>query len=350
VSAPGGGPIYARAPDHLGDVVMAIPALQRLAERYPETGVDVWCPSSLAPVLETAALPVDVMAFRRTGAVWKTAARIRDVGYEASYLFTPSFSTAAVACMAGIPMRRGTPIGIRSLLLNDRSVRPEFPGEHRVSSYMRLVDPEWKGGSPPPPRLPVRERALEQFRQLVEGRFERPAVGIFPGSKAPASRWPEGKFTALAGILGQEVGTVVVFGGPKQDVLAARVAAGAKARGIDLGGRTSLGVLAAGFSECDLVITNDGGPMHLAAAVGASIVAIFGAGDPTRTGPLNPRARVIRQSDLPCSPCGRSRCPRRGRGTFLPEAHGECLELIPVEAVVEAAREQLKRTGASSDV
>jgi heptosyltransferase-2 len=350
VSRTRGGPVYARAPDRLGDVVMAIPALRRLAERYPETDVDVWCPSAVAPVLETAALPVDVMAFRQTRAVWKTAARIRDVDYEASYLFTPSFSSAAVAWLAGIPERRGTPSGVRGLLLNDRSVRPEAPGEHRVSSYMRLVDPEWEGGAPPAPRLPVRERALDQFRQLVAGRFERPAVGIFPSSNAPASRWPEGKFTALAGILGQEVGTVVVFGGPNQQVPAARVAAGAGVRGIDLGGRTSLGVLAAGFSECDLVITNDGGPMHLAAAVGASVIAIFGAGDPERAGPLNPRARVLRQSDLPCAPCGKSRCPRRGRGTFLPEAHEECLKLIPVEAVVEAAREQLKGAGAASDV
>ncbi len=350
MSRKGGGPVYARAPDRLADVVMALPALRRLAERYPESGVDVWCPSAWAPILESAALPVDVMAFRKSRAVWKTAARIRDVGYEASYLFTPSLSTAAVARMAGIPMRRGTPAGVRRLLLSDCSVRPEAPGEHRVAFYMRLVDPGFQGGAPPAPQLPVQERALEQFRQLVRGRFERPAVGIFPGSNDPASRWPEGKFTALAGILGQEVGTVVVFGGPKQEVLAARVAAGAGVRGIDLGGRTSLGVLAAGFSECDLVITNDGGPMHLAAAVGASAIAIFGAGDPARTGPLNRRVCVLRQSALPCSPCGRRRCPRRGRGTFLPEAQVECLNLIPVEAVVRAARKQLKGVGASSDV
>jgi heptosyltransferase-2 len=348
VSRARGGPIYARAPDRLGDVVMAIPALRRLAERHPGAAVDVWCPSAWAPVLETAALPVDVMAFRQTRAVWREAARLRDLGYQASYLFEPSFSTAAVACMAGIPTRRGTPAGIRGLLLNDRSSRPEPAGEHRVSSYMRLADPQWQGGAPPPPRLPVGERALEQFGQLVAGRFERPAVALFPGASAPARRWPEGKFTALAGILGQEVGTVVVFGGPKEEVLAARVAAGAGARGIDLGGRTTLAVLAAGFSRCDLVITNDGGPMHLAAAVGAWMIAIFGAGDPTRTSPLNPRARVLRHSGLPCAPCGRNRCPRRGRGTFLPEAYGECLELIPVEAVVKAAREQLKRAGALS--
>jgi heptosyltransferase-2 len=329
--------------------VMAIPALRRLAERYPNA-VDVWCPSAWAPVLETAALPVDVMAFRRTRAIWRTAARVRDGGYEAAYLLTTSVSTAAVAWLAGIPRRRGTPTDHRHLLLNDRSVRPEARGEHRVSFYMRLVDPDWKGGAPPAPQLPVRGRALAQFRQLVEGRFERPAVGIFPGSNAPARRWPEGKFTALAGILGREVGTVVVFGGPKEEVLAARVAAAAGERGIDLGGRTSLGVLAAGLSECDLVITNDSGPMHVAAAVGAPIVAIFGPGDPKQTGPLNSRARVLWQSDLPCSPCLRNRCPRRGGGTLLSDAHEECLKLIHVEAVVQAARERLQAAGASSDV
>ena len=164
------GAVYARAPDRLGDVVMAIPALRRLAERYPEADVDVWCPSVWAPVLETAALTVDVMAFRRTRAVWKTAARLRDLRYEASYLFTPSFSTAAVTWMAGIPMRRGTRAGIRGLLLNDRSVHRERAGEHRVSSYLRLVDPEWAGGAPPAPQLSVSERALEQFRQRRQDR------------------------------------------------------------------------------------------------------------------------------------------------------------------------------------
>ncbi len=344
------GRIYARAPNHLGDVVMAIPALRRLSERYPESGVDVWCPSQWAPVLESADLPVDVMAFRRTRALWKTAARLRELDYDAAYLLTPSFSTAAVIRLAGIPRRRGTPTDGRRFLLTDRSVRQEAPGEHRASFYMRLVDPDWEGETPPVPRLPVGERALEQFLQLVAGRFERPAIGIFPGSNAPARRWPEGRFTAVAGLLGREVGTVVAFSGREDAVLAARVAAGAGERGVDLGGRTTLPVLAAGLSACDLVITNDTGPMHLAAAVGTPIVAIFGPSDPERTGPLGSPARALWRSSLPCSPCGKNTCRRWGSGTYLPEAHEECLQLIPVEAVVQAARDQLKEAGASSDV
>ncbi|UCC73289.1 MAG: lipopolysaccharide heptosyltransferase II [Gemmatimonadota bacterium] len=342
--------VYARAPNHLGDVVMAIPALRRLAERYPESGVDVWCPAAWAPVLEAAGLPAEVMAFRRTRAIWRTAARLRDVGYDAAYLFPPSFSSAAVVRLAGIARRRGTPTDGRGLLLTDRSVRPEAPGEHRVSFYMRLVDPGWKGGEPPVPRLPVQERALEQFRQLVEGRFERPAVAIFPSSYAPARRWPEGKYTALAGLLGQEVGTVVVFGGSGEEVLAARVAAGAGKRGIDLGGRTSLAVLAAGLSECDLVVSNDSGPMHLAAAVGAPLIAIFGSSDPKHTGPLGTRARVLWRSELPCAPCRKNRCRRRGQGTYLPEAQDECVHLITVEAVARAARQQMSQARTASDV
>ncbi len=343
------GRVYARAPNHLGDVVMALPALRRLGQRYAERGLDIWCPAAWAPVLEIARLPAEVMAFRRSRKIWQTAARIRDLGYGAAYLFTPSFSTAAVAWLSRIPERRGTPTDGRRFLLNDRSVRPEQPGEHRVDFYMRLADPDWRGGSPPAPHLPVRERALEQFGQLVEGRFERPAVGIFPSSNAPARRWSEGRFTALAGLLAPAVGTVAVFGGPGNEVLAARVAAGAGKRGLDLGGRTSLPVLAAGLSQCDLVITNDSGPMHLAAAVGTPIVAIFGSSDPSRTGPLSERVRLVRQPPLPCAPCGRNRCRRRGRGTYLPEATLECLRLIPVEAVAQAARDQLKEAGSASD-
>ncbi|NIR45430.1 MAG: glycosyltransferase family 9 protein, partial [Gemmatimonadetes bacterium] len=78
-----------------------------------------------------------------------------------------------------------------------------------------------------------------------------------PGSRARARRWPEGRFTALAGLLTGHVGTVVAFGGPGDEVLAARVAAGGGQRGIDLGGRTSATVFAAGLSECDVVVAND---------------------------------------------------------------------------------------------
>ncbi len=341
--------IYARAPNHLGDVVIAIPALRRLAERYPEATLDIWCPYRWAPVLEMANLPAAVIAFRRTRAIWRTAGRLRHLAYEAAYLFTPSFSTAGVVWLAGIRERRGTPTDGRSLLLTQRAGREAESEEHRASFYLRIADPDWGGGEPPVPRISVPGEARDQFRRLVVDRLDRPAVGIFPGSNAPARRWPEGRFTALAAILARDVGTLIVFGGPGEEVLAARLAAAAGRRGIDLGGRTSLRTLAAGLEVCDLLVTNDSGPMHMAGALGTPVVALFGAGNPKHTGPLGAPARILRHSTLPCSPCYHVSCPRRGPGTFLPEAQNECLQLISVDAVAETARQFLAKVGTSSD-
>ncbi len=339
--------IYVRAPDSLGDVVMAIPAIRRLAERHPNAEVDVWCHFRWVPVLEMAELPVAVIPFRRRRAIWKTAAWIRAPGYSAAYLFDPGFVASAVARLAGIRKYRKVAMGTRRrVLLGGGNGAPP----HRVSAYMELADPGWPGGPPPVPRLTVPARAREQFRQLMHDRIEGPVVGICPGASVTARRWPEGRFTALAGILAGEAGTVLVFGGPGDEVLAARIAAGAADRGVDLGGRTSLAVFAAGLSACDVVVASDSGAMHLAAAVGAPVVGIFGARSPKQTGPLSERARALWSSRLECAPCGRDTCRREGSGTYLPEAHDECLHLITVEAVSQAAREQLEGARTSSDV
>lgn len=342
--------IYARVPNHLGDVLMSIPALQRLAQRYAGSRVDAWCPEHLASVLESARLDVNVVAFRRTRSLWLTARRIRRYHYERAYLFTPSFSTAAVARLAGIPERRGTPTDRRRWLLSDAEVSRERPGEHRASFYMRLVDPASDGELPAAPRVVVRRPAAEEFAQLVDESLQGPVLGLLPGSNAAARRWPVGNFSALAGLLAGEVGSVLVFGGAGERALTARVAAGAGEGGVDLGGRTSLPVLAAGLSICDLVVGNDTGPLHLAAAVGAPVLGLFGSSDPRRTAPLGSRVSVLWQSKLPCAPCHKNRCGRRGLGTVLPEAQLECLHLLSVHAVAEAARTELEKVGTTNDV
>jgi lipopolysaccharide heptosyltransferase II len=342
--------VYARAPDELADVVMAIPALRRLAERYDEGAVDVWCPTAWVPILEMAELDVAVIPFKNTGAVWKTATWLRGPRYGAAYLFTSDLTPAAAAWLAGVPKRRGVPTGRRRWSLTEWAAIAELSDEHRVSSFMAVADPDWPGGLPPRPQLTVPARAHDQFRQLLGGRIRRPLIGIAPGSSAPARRWPEGRFTALAGMLAAEGGTIAVFGGPGDEVLAARVAAGAAENGVDLGGRTSVAVFAAGLAACDVVVANDNGALHLAAAVGTPVVGIFGPRPPEFSGPLKSPARILYQASLPCAPCGRDRCPRRGVGTFLPDGRDECLQLVSVEVALRAVSIQLGKPGASSDV
>ncbi len=340
--------VYVRAPDRLSDVVLAVPALQRLARCDADRGLDVWCPLPWTPVLDLADLPAAVIPFRPRRAVWRSALWLRRAGYDEAFLFSPSFEAALVTRLAGIPVRRAVPGWPRRRLLGGAAARLETGVEHRASTLMRVVDPDWSE-APPPPRLTVPARAREHFEVLMAGRLRRPALGIVPGARVAARRWPEGKFTALAGILAAEVGSVLVFGSSRDGVLAARVAAGAGAHGIDLGGRTSLTVLAAGLSACDLVIANDGGALQLAAAVGTPTVGIFGPRPPEQMGPLSDASRIIWRSSLPCAPCGRERCPRRGRGTILPEAREECMQLIGVETVARVAREALKRAETASD-
>lgn len=328
---------------------MAIPAIERLAGVYVDGAVDVWCPFQWAPVLEMANLPVAVIPFRPGRGVKTTVKWLRGPRYRAAYLFAQSFASASAVWLAGVPRRRGIATGIRRWMLSEPVDEEDMEGEHRVSAFLAVADRKWRGGRPPAPKLVVPERAEEQFRQLVAGRFRRPVVGIVPGSTSGARRWPEGRFTALAGMLAAEGGSQIVFGSSGDEVLAARVAAGAGSSGIDLGGRTSLAVFAAALKACDAVVTNDSGALQLAAAVGASVIGVFGPRSPDQTGPLHGRGRALWHWSLPCAPCGKDVCPRRSEGTFLPEGFQECLQLVSVETVARAVRAQLSEAGASED-
>jgi heptosyltransferase-2 len=113
-----------------------------------------------------------------------------------------------------------------------------------------------------------------------------------------------------------------------------------------MGGRTSLVELAGALDACHLLVTNDTGPMHLAAALDRPIVAIEGPADIRQTRPLANRTRLVGRFDLSCVPCVKNECPRRGRGTILESAERECLRLITVDEVLEASLAILEEASA----
>ncbi len=112
-----------------------------------------------------------------------------------------------------------------------------------------------------------------------------------------------------------------------------------------MGGETDLPGLAALLSVLDVVITNDTGPMHLAGAVGATTVTLWGPSDPDEVRPVGTRTTEVRGPALPCWPCFKHDCPRTGAGTVLPDAHEECMNLISVDAVVSSALAALAQEG-----
>lgn len=320
-----------RAPNHLGDLVMALPAIRAVQP------ADVLVARWLAPVLELAQLPGEVIPLERgRRAVLAAARELRRRRYERGILLAPSFSAALVFALGAVKERRGDPTDGRGLLVTDPVPAAAMAAMHRSATYHVLAS----GRVPDPlpaPRLHVPEALRAAWAALsaslpggVAPADARRTVGIFPGSNASSRRWEQGRFAELVGRLAARGERVVVLGGPTERDLTAAVAG---RDGVDAGGRTDLPLLAAALAACDVVVTNDSGPMHLAAAVGTPVVAVWGAGDPARTRPLGDGHLLLRRSELPCAPCVRNDCPRTGRGYVLPEAERECLRLIGVDDV-----------------
>jgi len=327
------GDLLIRAPNHLGDLVMALPALEA-------AGGDVLVARWLVPVLELSPafapgaeparriLPLD----RGARGLAEAVRAVRSGGYRRGILLTPSFSSALIFAVAGVRERRGTPTDGRGFLLTEVVPPSELAGLHRSERYLRIVTGE-RPSTRPVPRLVVPEAAAGRWRALMGPRGEGRLVGIFPGSNAPSRRWEPDRFAAVARAMAGQGARVVVFGGGGERELAAQVAGDVA---LNVAGRTDLPTLAAGLADCDLLITNDSGPMHLAAAVGTPTISLWGAGDRAETGPLGSGHRVLVRADLPCVPCVRNHCPRRGRGYLLEDAERECLRLIEAKDVLAA--------------
>lgn len=337
------GRTLVRVPNHLGDLVMALPALRGAG------GADMVVTRWLAPLLELVVEgdaeqgrePIATRIFaldRGFRSLVRMSATLRRGHYERSTLLTPSLSSALLFRTAGIRHRRGTATHGRRMLLTDPVDLHLVPRLHRASVYQWLMSGEIPA-EPPVPRMDVPRRHQERWFQLCRDR-RAPRIGIFPGSNASSRRWDPDRFAAVARRLAGEGLGVIVFGAPSERPLTAEVAGDWAA---DYGGRTDLGLLAAGLQDCTVVLSNDSGPLHLAAAVGTSTVSLWGAGDPANTGVLGSQHRLLRRAALPCVPCVQNRCPRSGTGYESPSAERECLRLIGVKEVESEIRAQLDR-------
>ena len=165
-------------------------------------------------------------------------------------------------------------------------------------------------------------------------------VGLTPGAAfGPAKRWLSERYANLADrLIGALNADVLIFGSPSEKPLAEEIARNMEHTPVILTGDTTLRQLMALLVQCRLVITNDSGPMHLAAALGLPVVAIFGSTDETATGPVSPLARIVKHP-VACSPCGLRKCPIDFR----------CMKGVTVDAVYRAALGLIKKYGVTHD-
>ncbi len=233
-------------------------------------------------------------------------------------------------------MRKRTRSEVRESIQTGNPPEPIPKEAHHVHHYLHLVSALGASTEPLAPRIDVRFDEVEGVRNKfnLHANAVQPWFGLNAGAEyGPAKRWPQERFIETAIALRKAVNCRwIVFGGPSDCDLAESIAREIGDPSVNLAGKTSLRELAAALKLCDLVLTNDTGPMHLAAAVGRRVVAIFGSTSPELTGPVfSPKAKVVRHP-VPCAPCFLRECPIDLR----------CLRGISTESVVSACLECLK--------
>ena len=326
-------------PSWVGDMVMAQTLYKLLRQQSPQAEVHVVAPPWSLPVLERMpevargielAVGHGEVGLRRR---WRLARRLRAERYDRAIVLPRSAKAALVPWLARIPLRTGFRGEWRYGLLNDvRSLDATL--DQTVKRFVALGLPR---GAPLPgtlptalqPRLRSDARNLERLRAAHGLTPGAPLAALMPGAEyGPAKRWPAAHFGALAAALASGGADVVVLGSEKERSLGDDVAAQAgDARVRNLCGATSLADVVDLLAGADVAVSNDSGLLHVAAAAGAPVVAIYGSSSPTFTPPLTNAAAIV-YLGIECSPCFARECPLK---------HLRCLNDLAPATVLRAA-------------
>jgi heptosyltransferase-2 len=357
-----------RGVNWLGDAVMTTPALLRLREANPAAHITLLTHEKLADLWTNHPAVDAVLTFSRPGGVWSMAQKLRAENFQVGLALPNSYRSALELWLAGIPQRIGYARPWRNWLLTER-VEPQAgfvemrkrpvdeikrlvavsPGEtppaspdgpqrrpaHQLHFYLHLVAALGANPEPLAPRLEVSAQELAAVQQRFSLATDVPWFGLNPRAEyGPAKRWPPERFLAAAAEAQKRTNCRwLILGGPADVALAAELAHSLgrlfpAAPALNLAGQTTLRELCALLKLCGVLLTNDTGPMHVAAAVGTPVVAIFGSTSPEMTGPGLPGGphSLLLKSNAACSPCFRRVCPIDFR----------CMTGISVDRVVDA--------------
>jgi heptosyltransferase II len=328
------------APNWLGDAVMALPAIADVRRAWPDAHVAIAARPSVAPIFGlVAAVPGVNEVFVLDRAPGMDAA-LKARSFDAALLLTNSFHTAWIARRAGIQERWGYRADWRAPLLTRAFSRPA--GVHQAEYYQQLVRGLGCMNGPQRPVITVgaeTRRAGAERLKAAGWDGQAPLVAMAPGAAyGGAKRWPAESFAGVAGELARRDSAAVVLIGTAADAAAGAAVESVEhdARGtiLNLIGQTDLPALAGVLAHCRGLVTNDSGAMHLAAALGVAVTAMFGPTRERETRPLGPEglaAPAVLTHDVWCRPCMLRECPLVHR----------CMRGITVNAVLAAARRTL---------
>ncbi len=326
--------ILIRSTNWIGDAVMTTPAMEAVRATFPHAKITVVAPPAVAELFSPHPFCDEVIVFAKKGehrgmrGLWGFSRLLREERFDLAILFQNAIEAALMAYLAWVPARVGYRTDGRGLLLTHGV---PVGGRERLlhhTDYYRSMLEHWgiRGGNG---RLLLQctDGEKEWAGRLLSSR--RFWIGINPGAAyGSAKRWFPERFAEVADALAGDLDAgVLVTGGPGEAGVGRDIESVLQNPCLNLAGKTSVRQLMAVIARCGLFVTNDSGPMHVAAAFGVPIVALFGSTDPTTTSPLSDNVRIVRKP-VSCAPCLKRRCP----------TDHACMESITAADVLDAVK------------
>ncbi len=326
------GRLFVFLREHIGDVVNSTAALYCLRRRFSRAYLCVEVGERAVEVLQNFPRIDDIWIRPTHQGLWgklRFIRRLREGHFDLAVILDDSADMVLHAWLAGIPVR----VGVRRKEKFQRlytAFVPHDTSRHETLEHLRdVVELLGCDTSDYRPRLyPSSQDTRTAEQELRQAGWDgiTPLVGINPGASREHRRWFPDRFAQVCDALAEQGTACVLLGGPGDRQLAEEILANCRSRPLVLTGRLTILQLAALMPHLRLLITADSGPMHVAAAMGTRVVALYGVSDPAYTGPFGKGHIIIRHNE-PCTECTAERCVR----------DRECMKRIRVEEVVAAS-------------
>jgi heptosyltransferase II len=344
--------ILIRGTNWVGDAVMSVPAMKEIRRIFPDAHISLLVRPWVCDVYGAVEFVDEILEYDKQGihrglsGFRRLIAELKNRQFDLAILLQNAFEAAFIAWCARIPRRIGYACDGRSILLTDACpIDPMVSRMHQVYYYLDILsllglplqDRRENTEHIPSIAIGVRDTDRQAAKEILRAKGIEEGniiVGINPGAfYGEAKRWFADRYAETADVLaGRHGARIVLFGSPTDRAVVEQVAARMKHPAVILAGQTTLGQLMGLLKECSLLITNDSGPMHLAAALDVPQLALFGSTSEIATGPLNRQAVVIKHQ-VDCNPCFLRKCPTDFR----------CMKGISVQEAAEAAQGILEK-------
>jgi lipopolysaccharide heptosyltransferase II len=324
-----------------GDLILAVPSLRAIRKKFPQGKITLLVEPGYIEIVQSCPYLDDIISYdrRRKDRSWKRTVklinRLRQMDFDLAVDLQNSLRSHLISCLSCIPKRYGYARGMGRLLLTDKArnfkaVIPALRHQLKVLNLLGIKEIDERLELWPSKKDKKHVSAFLSESGINSGQV---LIGMNPGGSRRwmTKRWPLEKFASLGDRLSEQFkARIVITGSGEEEEIGGRLFYLMKSKPINAVGRTSLPELACLIKRCQVYITGDSAPMHVAAAVGTRLIALFGPTDPLRHLPPG-NAQIVIRKDLDCSPCYRPNCNRH-----------TCMKEITVGEVLNAVKEQLK--------